>query len=205
MLLSSTGPLSFPLVLYYFLLSLHIPMVFFYLFALYLFLWYFTSFYLPTAYINGTLLYSSCPLPITILLFFILLAQCLYLWYSTIYLHSAYLLLFFILLFHCLYIWYSIVFYWLPAYPYDSLLPSTGSLSIPIVPYYLLLPPCLSLWFFYNHLLTHCLYLWYYSTFIWFLQISNTIPPSTSSLSIPMVLYPYGTNHLLTHCLYLWY
>ena len=82
------------------------------------------------------------------------------------------------------------IFYWLPAYPNGSLLPSTGQLPIPTVPYHLLMTLCLSLLFSFNHLLTHCLYLWYYSTFYWLpVYPCGTVLPSTGSLSIPMVLY----------------
>ena len=80
------------------------------------------------------------------------------------------------------------IFYWLPAYPKGSLLPSTGQLPIPTVPYHLLMTLCLSLLFSFNNLLTHCLYLWYYSTFYW------------------LPVYPYGTVLLSTgSLLYLWY
>ena len=90
-----------------------------------------TSFYWFPAYPLGTLLSSADPLPIPTLLNYRLLAPCLSLSYF--------------LLTHCLYLWYSTTFYWLPAYPHGSLLPSTGPLPIPMVLFYLLLTHCLYL------------------------------------------------------------
>ena len=113
------------------------------------------------ASIFGTLLYSTALLPIRMPLYYLLLAPCLSLWYSSIFywlpaypygtlLPSTG---------HCLYQWNSTIFYSIPAYTYvnllsstaftyDTLLPSSGSLNILMVIYYLLLANCLSLWHF---------------------------------------------------------
>ena len=121
------------------------------------------------------------------------------------------MIVYYLLLPHCLSLWYSTTFYWLPAYIYGTLLPSTGPLHIPMVIYY--------------HLLTHCLYLWYSTIFYWPLPIPmelyylllapgisicystifywipafiyDTILLSTGSLTILMVLYYF----LLAYCL----
>ena len=105
--LPSTGPLPISIVLYYFLL-----------FSC-LFLWYTTFFYWLTAYTYGSLLSSTDLLPITTVLYYHLLAPCLSLSYFTTFYWP-----------HCLYLWYSTIFYLLPAYPYSSILPSTGPLSM---------------------------------------------------------------------------
>ena len=76
----------------------------------------------------------------------------------------------------------------LHAYPYDTLLYSTGSLPIHVVLYYLLLAPCLSLL--------------YSTVFYWVgFYTYDALLPSTGPLHILMVLY----YLLLAHCLYLWY
>ena len=120
-----------------------------------------------------------------------------------------------LLLAHCLYHWYSTTFYWLPAYPYGTLLHSAGPLPISLVLYYLLLGPCLSRWYsitfylipanIYGILLpstdppliplvlcylslAHCLSLWYSTTLYW-------------ALPVPMILYFLQ----LAPCLFLWY
>ena len=108
-LLSSTGSLPIPIVVYYHQLAhclyyvtllyssdpLPIPMVLYYLLQ-------------APSYPYDTLLSSTGPLPITMVIYCLLLALCLYLCYSTI-------------------------FYCVPAYPYGTLLSSTASLSIPMV------------------------------------------------------------------------
>ena len=67
--------------------------------------------------------------------------------------------LFYLRLVACLNQWYTTTFYWLTAYsyftlppssvayPYGTLLPSADNLPIPMVHYYLLLTPYLSLWY----------------------------------------------------------
>ena len=130
---------------------LPIPMALYYLlYAPYLSKWYSTIFYWPIAYTYGTLLSSTGSLSIPMVLYYFLLAPCLYLWYSTFFfwfpaypygtfLHSTGPLTS---------ILYSTTFYWPTACIYGTLLPSTGSQLIPIVLYYLLLAPFLSLWYF---------------------------------------------------------
>ena len=102
-------------------------------------------------------------------LYYLLLAHCHSLWYSTIFLCLPFL-----------YLWNSNTFYWLHAYTYGTLIPSTGSLPIPMVLYYLLLAPCLSLWnsttfywptaYTYGILLSSngpCISPWYFTIFYW--------------------------------------
>ena len=74
-------------------------------------LWNYSTFYWPTDYPYCTQLSSTGPLPITMVLYYLLLAPCLSLWYSTI-------------------------FYWLPSYPW-GILSSSVSLPIPMLLYYL--------------------------------------------------------------------
>ena len=115
----------------------------------------------------------------------------------------------------CLYLWYSTIFYCPTVYTYGTLLPSTGSLSIPMVLFYLLLAPFLSLWYFttfywslpislelYYLLLDPCLYLCYSTIFYWIPAVTyDTLLPSSGSLNILMVIY----YLLLANCLSLWY
>ena len=123
-LLSSAGSLLIPMVLYCLLLSRC------------LYLWYSTDF--------------QWPLPIPLVVFYLLLAQCLY--YCALLSSTGCLLkpfvLYFLLMVPCLslclcnlyhlllpsflYLWYSTTFYWLPAYTFGTLLPSAGSLPIPL-------------------------------------------------------------------------
>ena len=162
--LSSTGPLPTPMVL--------------------------SVFYWPTAYLYGTLLTSTGSLPFPMVYYFLLLANCLSPWYSTIfyrptahttvlYYHLLALCLslsYFTTFYwpHCLYLWYSSIFYWLPAYPYSSILPSNGSLPM----------------------------LCYSTIFVWSTAYTSygTLLSSTGSQPILMILY----YLLLAHCLYLW-
>ena len=130
-------------------------MVLYYLVMAYcLYLWYSTIICWPTAYRYGTLLHST--------------GHCLSLWYTTTFYWllsipvilaiplllyyllwlNAYpfvlpipLVRYYLLIAPCLSLWYSTVIYWLYAYTYDTLLPSTGPLSIHMVPYHLLLAP----------------------------------------------------------------
>ena len=155
------------------------------------------------SYTFGTLLHSTVPLHISMVLY-LLLAHCLspmvlyYLLLVIVYLCGTH----FLLLAPCLSIWYSTIFFWLTAYTYDSLLPLSllhdytydtilpyiGSLPIPLILY------CL--------LLTHCLSYWYSTTFHWPTSYTYvTLLRSTGSLPIPLVLF----YLLLTYCLYLRY
>ena len=144
-----------------------IPMVLYYLVMTYcLYLLSSTIICWPTAYRYGTLLPSTGQclslwytttlywlLSIPVMLFYILLALPLILYYllwyfTTFYWLNAYpyvppipLVRYYLLIAPCLSLWYSTVIYWLYAYTYDTLLPSTGPLSIPMVPYHLLLAP----------------------------------------------------------------
>ena len=90
-----------------------------------------------------------------------------------------------------LYLWYATTFYRLPAYPYGTLLSSTGSLPLPLIIYYILLVHCLSLWD--STAISGsapCIYLCYSSTFYWPTSYTyGTLLPSTDPLPIPMVLY----------------
>ena len=145
-LLSSTGSLPIPMVLYYILMasysttfywrpahtygsllsptdSLRISMVLFYLLLAYcLYLWYFTTVYLPTAY--------PFEPPIPMVLYDLLLATCRSLWYIiNIYWLPAYP-------------YGSLP---LSTGDYGILLPFSGHLPIHMVLYNLLLAPCLSI------------------------------------------------------------
>ena len=142
-------------------------------------------------------------------LYYLILAPSLNLWYSpTFYWLSAYTYItllpstgLLLLLAPCLSLWYSSILYWLHAYKKGTLLsstsplpftmcctqlPSTGPLLIPMVPYYLLVAPCLYLW---------------YTTFFYWLTVYpyGTLLSSTDPLPIPRVLY----YHLLASCLFL--
>ena len=153
-LLLSTGPLPISLVLYYLLLAPCLS------------LWYSITFYLAPAYTYGILLPSIDPLPIPMILHYLALDHCLFLWYSTTFYLALLvpMVLYYILLAPCLFLWYSTIFYWLTPNTYCILLSSTGPLPMPIVIhylhlalpfvppipmilYYLLLAPCLSLWY----------------------------------------------------------
>ena len=133
------------MVLYYFLMA---PC---------LYLWYSTTFYWLPAYTCGALQFSYGSLPIPMELYYLLLANCISLWYSAIFYWPRYSLTFFLA--YCLSLWYSTIFNWPTAYVCGTILPSTSSLPIPMVHYYLLLAPCLSLWYSLNLLLAHFLYL----------------------------------------------
>ena len=119
----------------------------------------------PCLYLCVLISFSAPPLPITMELYYVLLAHCHSLWYSTIL---------------CL-----------PFYTFETLLPSTGSMRIPLLPstgslpipmvlYYLLLTPCLSLWnsttFYWPNAYTNgillssngpCISPWYSIVFYW--------------------------------------
>ena len=157
-------------------------------------IWNSTTFYWPTDYPYGTLLSSTGPLTISLVLSYPFLAYPYRNQLSSTGPLPISMVLYYLLLAPFLSLWYHIIFYWLPefpfgtllifywptAYTYDTVLHSTGSLPIHRVLYYLLLTPssCLlhiALVLFYL-LLAHCLYLWY-STF------------STGPLPIPIVLY----------------
>ena len=166
-----------------------------------LYLWYSYTFYWLPVYPYGTLLSSTGSLPITVVLYYLLLSHCLNLWYSIIFRWplSIPLVPYYLLLAKCLYLWYSTVFFWLPAYSYctlpssiwlpdGTLLPSTYSLPIPMLIYYLLLAPCLSLW--------------YPTSFYWPTAYPfDTLLFSTGFLPISMILF----YILQAHCLSLWY
>ena len=171
-----------------------------------LYLWYSIIFYWIPAYIYNALQHSTGSQRIPMVLFYIRFGNFCVIYTMVLYYH---------LLAPCLYIWYFTIFYWLPVYTYGTLLSSTGSLPILVVPYYILLAHCQYLWYstiywlpgypygtllstpgplpipmvFYYLLLDHC----HSST--------GTLLPSTASLPIPLVLYYF----LMTPCLYLWY
>ena len=136
----STGSLPLPMVLYYVLLGSC------------LYLWHSTTFYWPITYTYGPLLPSTDPLPIPMVLYYLLLATA----YTNGTLLSSTapgLSKCYLLLYPCLYLWYSTTFYWLPDYPYGTLLFSTGPLPDTIVLAHLLLAHCL----LYYPLLAPCL------------------------------------------------
>ena len=141
-------------------------MVYYHMLAHCLYLWYTTTFYWPTAYIYGTLLPSTGLLLIPMVPNYLRLAHILSLWCST-----AFYWLLSIPVVLC-------IFYWITDCTSVTLLPSSGSLLIPMVLYYLLL--------------AHYLFLCTAYTF-------GTLLPSTGSLPILMVIY----CHLLALCLYL--
>ena len=188
------------MVLFYLLLTPCLP------------LWYFTTFYWLPAYTFGTLLSSTVPLRIPMVLYYLLLAHCLSRVF-TIPIVPYYLLMapclslwfsFIHLLTHCLYLWYFFTFYWLPANPYGTILPSIGSLPIPMVLYYLLLAPCLYRWY------STIFYCPTTNTFGTLLSSTGSLPiphflsfwfEQVGSLPIPLVLY----YLLLSHYQYLWY
>ena len=136
-LLHFTGPLPIPMVLYYFLLANCLS------------LWYSSSFYWPTAYTYRTLLPFtgplSCPYSIHLsytgsltfhmVLFHLLMALCLYIWYSYTFTGSLLIPM------------ELTIFYCLPVYTYNTLLFSTGPLPKPMVLYFVPLCPCLTLWY----------------------------------------------------------
>ena len=77
-----------------------------------------------------------------------------------------------------IYLWCSTILYLLHAYPYSTLLSSTGPLPFTMVLSYLLL--------------AHCVSLWYSTTFFWFPAYTyGFLLPSTVPLPIPtcMVLF----------------
>ena len=81
-----------------------------------------------------------------------------------------------LLLAPCQYLLNSNIFFWLPAYHYGTLLPSTGSMPIPMILFYRLLAPCL--------------YILYSTIFFWLPAYPyGTLLPSTGPLPIPMVFY----------------
>ena len=121
------------------------------------------------------------------------------------------MVLYYLLLAPCLYQWYSTTFYWLSAYNYGTLLPSTNSLPITLVFYYLLLITAytygtlvpftgsLSIYMIlYYLLLAHCLLLWNSTIFYWLTAYNyGTLLSSTGFLPLPMVFF----YLLLAHCL----
>ena len=124
------------------------------------------------------------------------------------------MVLYYFLLPNCLYLWYFTTFFWVPVYPYGTLLSFTGSLPIPMVLYHLLLVTAYTngtlsstgslpiTMLFYYHLPDTCLYLLYPTTFYWLPDYPfGTLLPSTGSLTIPMLIY----YLLLANCLSLWY
>ena len=150
--------------------------IYYFLRPLFLCLWYSTTFYWLPVYTYGTLLPSTGYLPIPLVLYYLLLAPCLSLWNSSIfYWPTDYpyctklsstnplpvsMVLYYLLLAPCLSLWYSIIFYCPTAYtyvtllssnvscqPFGTLLTSTCHMPIPLVLYYLLLVPCLYLWY----------------------------------------------------------
>ena len=117
-LLSSTGPLAFFIVHYHLLLALWLP------------LWYITTFYWPTGYLYGTIQSSSVPLVISMVHYHLLLVHWLSLYHTTFF------------------------FYWLTGYFYGTLLfsigtlsSSTGQLALPMVHCHLLLANRPSPWY----------------------------------------------------------
>ena len=144
-LLSSTGSLLIPMVLYYLSLPIHvvlylllslclylcystifqvlmpIPLVLNYLLRAHcLHKWYSTVFYWPPAYTYDTLLSSTGSMPIPMVIYCLLMAPAYPL--GTLLSSSGPMPI----------SWYSTVFYWLPAYTYGTLLPSASSLPIPM-------------------------------------------------------------------------
>ena len=144
------------MVLYYLLLTLCLS------------LWYSSIIYWPTVYHFFTILPSTSPLPIP-MVFFYLMATCLYLFYSTIF-HKFPACIYGTILSSTAPLSKQKVLYYLPipmvlyhillatAYTNGFLLSSTGSLHIPMLFFYLLLDPCL--------------YLWYAFTFYWIPSLS---------------------------------
>ena len=128
---------------------------------------------------HGTLLPSTVPLPISLVLYYLLLTPCLSLWYSiTFYLVPAYtsihMVSYYLLLIYFLYLRYSTSFHWPTAYPCGTLLPSAGH--------------CLSL--LYYQLLAPCLFLWYSTIFYWLTSNTyGTLLSSTGPLPIAIALY----------------
>ena len=197
----------------------------------YLYLWYSSIFYWLPVYTYGTLLPSTAFLPIPMVLYYLLLAHCLSLCYSTTSTGSLPIpmVFYYLLLAPCLSLWYYTIFYWPSAYHYgtllhsscplataytnDTLLSTTGSLPIPMEPFYLLLPSCLYLWYslifnwlhaynygIYHLLLDPYLYLWYSSIVYWLPAYTfGTLLPSTAFLPISIVLYYLLLAHCLSH------
>ena len=140
------------MVLYYLLLTLCLS------------LWYSSIIYWPTVYHFFTILPSTSPLPIP-MVFYYLMATFFTLLCST-YSLPVYMVLYYLLL----PLIKQKVLYYLPipmvlyhillatAYTNGFLLSSTGSLHIPMLFFYLLLDPCL--------------YLWYAFTFYWIPSLS---------------------------------
>ena len=194
-----------------------------------LFLSYSFTFYCVPAFTYDTKIPSTGPLSISMVL------SCLYIWLLLPFSGSLTIpmVLFYFLVSPCRYLWYSTIFYFLPAFTYDTLLFSTGYLPIPLILYHILLAHRLSLWYstmfywptaysygtlmvLYYLLLAHCLYLLYTTTFYW---------PTTLSLWYSTIYYwlpafPYGTLPLSNAslpipmvlfyllrapCRYLWY
>ena len=105
--LFSSGPLAFPMVLYYLLLARRLS----YDTLL-------SSF--PADFCCCTLLSSTGPLAISIVLYCFLLAHWLSLWYYTIFYWPIAVVLYCLLLAQWLSRWYSTIFYWPTGYPYST-------------------------------------------------------------------------------------
>ena len=96
----------------------------------------------------------------------------------------------------CLSLWYSITFYWVPTYYHGTLLPSIDLLNIPMVLYYLLLVIAYTKELYYL-LLAPGLSICFSSILYWLPAYTyDTLLSSTRSLSIPMILF----HLLLTPC-----
>ena len=136
-------------------------------------------YYLVPSYTFGTLLHSTVPMHPSMVLYYLLLAHCLSPMVQYYLLLVNYLSLYGTLLpstcsllIHLL----STIFYWLTAYTYDSLLTYPGSMTIPLILSYLIMAPCL--------------YLYYSITFYWpTASTYGTQLSSTGSLPIPMIVY----------------
>ena len=166
-------------------------MLYYFLLAHCLYLWYCNIFYLLPAYTYNTQLHSTGPLPIPIVLYYFLLPTAYP--YGTLLFSTGPqpipMVYYYHLLVHwpipmvinchllapCLSLWYSTTFYWHTAYTYSTLLPFIGPLTYPYGTHYNLLVPCLSLW---------------YSTILYWL---HAYPYGTTIFSRPTAFH-YGTK-----------
>ena len=182
------------------------------LLVLWLSLWYTCIFYWPTGppYVRllsspgpvaqsyGTLPFSTAPVAVSVVHYYLLLAHWLSLWYTLIFLwptgpHFVHIYMY-LLLAHWLSLWYITIFFLPTGYLYDTLLPSTGPLSISMVHYHLLLAHWLSL---------RCttIFFWPTGPFYANLQYSIGQLASPGPVAPSYVTLPF----LMAHLLFLWY
>ena len=145
--LSFSDPHAIPLVLFYLLLA-HL-----------LSLWYSTIFFWPTGFPCGTLLSFTGSQAIPMILFYLFFPQ------------TFAVVLYYLLPAHWLFLLYSTIFFWPTGYPYGTLLSSTDTQAIPMIPY-----------IFYWPTGYRC----------------GTLLSSSSPVAIPLVLYYHLLAHRLS-------